>query len=117
MQPPQWLGEDGLAEAREWLRRELHTLGIAPIGDATVTRSTSISCILRQPTAMGAVVLKAVPPLFRAEPALLQLLERVAPGATPTVVAPGLDRGWAVLPERDSAALAYAPRPEDWATA
>lgn len=117
MQPPQWLGEDGLAQAREWLRRELHTLGIAPIGDATVTRSTSISCILRQPTAMGAVVLKAVPPLFRAEPALLQLLERVAPGATPTVVAAGLDRGWVVLREVDGVALADAPRLEDWVAA
>jgi Ser/Thr protein kinase RdoA (MazF antagonist) len=60
-------------------------------------QSGSISCVLRAPTAAGDVYLKAVPPLFGAEPRIARALAARHPRHTPPVLATDRTRRWTLL--------------------
>lgn len=77
-----------------WLRRTVETadrlldrIGRPRSGDAQQMRHTSLTALLRLPTARGPVWLKAVPPAFAHEPVVIRFVNEIAPGTAPHVLA------------------------------
>lgn len=66
---------------------ELARLGRPRTGRPEQMRHTSLTALVRLPTAAGPVWLKAVPSAFAHEPALARFVNGIAPEAAPTVLA------------------------------
>ena len=81
-QRPGWLRETVRAVDRALADRSLRRTA-----DPVQVRHTSVTGMLRIPTSAGVLWLKAVPPLFAHEGAVVEWLGRVAPRAVPSVVA------------------------------
>jgi aminoglycoside phosphotransferase (APT) family kinase protein len=96
---PEWARPGWFAEASVWMQERLTELGLEPIGPVEQFRTLSISCLLGAPTREGAFYLKAVPPLFRSEPALTRALAERYPGHVPDVVAIDARRRWMLMRE------------------
>ena len=89
-----WIGR-----VREWIGEELGKLGVAPTGPMEQVKHWGISAVLRVPTSEGYFYFKAVPFLFKQEPAITQALGRKYPGLVPVPVAVATfkEQGWMLL--------------------
>jgi hypothetical protein len=91
---PPWARPGWLAEAAEWVAEHV------PVrGKPKLIRQWPLSSVYRFDASDGAVYLKAVFALFRAEPAVTAALAREHPGKVPDVVATDTERGWMLMHE------------------
>ena len=84
---PPWQRPGWLRETVGAVDRVLADRGLHRTADPVQVRHTSVTGMLRIPTSAGVLWLKAVPPLFAHEGAVVEWLGRVAPRAVPSVVA------------------------------
>lgn len=82
-----------------WLDARLTEAGLTRTGPVTEARVRAWSTVLTAPTDRGAVWLKAPGPGSAFEPALSELLARVAPDRVLTPIAIDVERGWVLLPD------------------
>ncbi|HYP40524.1 MAG TPA: aminoglycoside phosphotransferase family protein [Chloroflexia bacterium] len=94
-----WSRRGWLGMVREWIGEELEKLGLAPTGPIEQVKHWGISAVLRVPTSEGYFYFKAVPSLFKQEPAITQALARRYPGLVPMPVAVATleEQGWMLL--------------------
>ncbi|HYO49762.1 MAG TPA: aminoglycoside phosphotransferase family protein, partial [Chloroflexia bacterium] len=94
-----WSRRGWLGIVREWIGEELGKLGLAPTGPMEQVKHWGISAVLRVPTSEGYFYFKAVPSLFKQEPAITQALARKYPGLVPApvAVATSEEQGWMLL--------------------
>ncbi|MEI7771106.1 MAG: hypothetical protein WCI67_14020, partial [Chloroflexales bacterium] len=86
------------AQAAGWVADRLADLGIAQRGPPEQQRSWQRSAILRTPTDRGEIYFKAVPPMFRHEPALTAALAAADPDRIAAPLAIDAARGWMLTP-------------------
>ena len=94
-----WAAEGWLDEARGWIEASLEALGRPPTGRVEQLRVWCLSCLLRVPTADGAVFFKATAasPLFVEEGSVMRGLARLFPGSVPEPLAVDPARRWMLL--------------------
>jgi aminoglycoside phosphotransferase (APT) family kinase protein len=94
-----WSRHGWLGGVREWIGEELGKVGLAPTGPIEQVKHWGISAVLRVLTSEGYFYFKAVPSLFKQEPAITQALARTYPGLVPTPVAVATFeyQGWMLL--------------------
>ncbi|RAO04205.1 phosphotransferase [Micromonospora noduli] len=89
-----WARPGWFADASTWIAERLVESGLSPTGRVQQVDSRLWSALLRVPTTAGGAYFKAVPPVFRHEPALTRLLGERFPAQVPTVLAVDAERGW-----------------------
>lgn len=82
-----WARPGGPAAELAWANAALEAIGRPRTGAAEQVRAWNLSTLWRLPTAPGVVWLKAVPPFFAHEGAMLGRLRRDAPRSVPDLVA------------------------------
>jgi hypothetical protein len=82
-----WMRRDWWIRATDWVDAELATRGRSRSGDLEPREHWRVSAVARVPTTDGAVWLKAVPPIFGREPAVLDVLGERLAGRVPRVLA------------------------------
>jgi len=94
-----WAREGWLAEASDWIEESLASHGRPPTGRIEQFRAWCLSCLLRVPTADGAVFFKATvdSPLFVDEGAVMGGLARLFPENVPMPLAVDAQRRWMLL--------------------
>ncbi len=92
-----WEQEGWFAAAADWMAAAGAAAGRPLAGPVVQIQTGSISCVLRAPTAAGDVYLKAVPPLFGAEPQIARALAAHHPRHIPPVLATDRTRRWTLL--------------------
>jgi hypothetical protein len=80
-------------EATAWVDARLADAGRARTGDVEPKEHWGVSAVARVPATGGALWLKAVPPIFAREPAVLEVLGGRLPGLVPVVFARGDETG------------------------
>jgi aminoglycoside phosphotransferase (APT) family kinase protein len=87
--PPRvpWMRRGWWVEATAWVDAQLARADRRRTGDLEPKEHWGISAVARIPTTAGALWLKAVPPFFAREPAVLTLLGERVPGMVPILVA------------------------------
>lgn len=106
---PDWAKRGWLAEAEDWLARELSRLGRVPVGRPEQRKHWSLSAVLRQRTDAGEVYFKAVTAHFIAEPRITAAVAELFPDLTPQVLALEPKRGWLLLEPFRGAELSEGP--------
>lgn len=114
---PPWYRPGWFADATAWLDTQLTRRGLARLAPPERLRSWERSCLLRAPTDVGWVYLKAVPPLFAHEPPLTAALGQAHPGAIPAVLARDDGRRWLLMADFGGIGLERVREPERWAAA
>jgi len=94
-----WAREGWLSEASEWIEESLAACGRPATGQIEQIRAWCLSCLLRVPTADGAVFFKATAesPLFVDEGAVMLGLARFFPANVPAPLAVNPARRWMLL--------------------
>jgi len=94
-----WAREGWLSEACEWIEESLAVCGRPPTGRVEQFRAWCLSCLLRVPTAGGAVFFKATAesPLFVDEGEVMLGLARFFPANVPAPLAVDPARRWMLL--------------------
>ncbi|MFL5732935.1 MAG: phosphotransferase family protein [Chloroflexia bacterium] len=92
-----WTQTGWFREASEWMCAQLEEIGLGIEGEVEQMRAWFLSCILRVETTGGPYYLKAVPPLFRHEPALTLDLSTRHAGFVPDVAAVDVERRWTLM--------------------
>lgn len=92
-----WTDEDWLAEAKAWALARLAERGLEPTGEIEQPHVYWWSTVLRIPTGDGPFWFKANRPEHDFEPALTELLARVAPDVTVELVAAERGRAWMLM--------------------
>jgi Phosphotransferase enzyme family len=82
-----WMRSGWWAEATTWVDAQLAGIGRQRVGDLEPREHWRISSVARVSTTAGAVWLKAIPPIFAREPAVLDVLNRHLPGWAPLILA------------------------------
>jgi hypothetical protein len=82
-----WMRREWWARSTAWVDDRLGDVGLARTGDLEPREYWAISAVARVPITDGAAWLKAVPPIFAREPAVLAVLNEAAPGRVPSVIA------------------------------
>jgi aminoglycoside phosphotransferase (APT) family kinase protein len=82
-----WMRPEWWPRATAWVDGRLGEVGRTRTGELEPLEYWGISVVARVPTADGPVWLKAVPPIFAREPAILAVLSEFAPGRVPGVLA------------------------------
>lgn len=93
---PRWEEPGWLNEATLWIDANLGEGGLTRSGPLDQFHIRPWSTVIRIPTADGAFFFKAGAPNQHMEPALLEILARVRPKDTPSLVAVDIERGWAI---------------------
>lgn len=93
-QPRAWELPGWFASASEWIAEQAERAGRPLTGAVEQAQARAWACVLRAPTARGAIYMKAAIPLYGFEPALTQALAALAPAHIPPVVATDTARGW-----------------------
>jgi hypothetical protein len=94
-----WCLPGWLDAATAWVSSQLHDLGRPPSGPIEQVKNWSLSCVLRAPTAAGAVYFKvaAALPLFVNEAVIMEALARRYPGHIPAPLRIDAGRRWMLL--------------------
>ncbi len=94
-----WARKGWFEEATKWIEKSLATRGRAPTGPVEQFRTWCLSCLLRVPTADGAVFFKATveSPLFVNEGWAMRGLARLFPQSVPRPLAVDKERRWMLL--------------------
>jgi Phosphotransferase enzyme family len=106
---PRWMRRGWFDRASTWMRAATTDAGRPLTGDPRPFFLRGISALLRAPTNGPDLFLKAVFPVFHAEPVLTRLLAGKFPGAIPTVVAVEPDEGWLISEDIGSAWIGDVP--------
>lgn len=85
--------------AVSWLDEQLAAAGIERTGEIEQPQVRPWATVLKVPTSVGPVWLKAAAPATASEVRLYELLRRVSPDHALSPIAADLDRGWVVLPD------------------
>jgi hypothetical protein len=96
-----WSSASWREAAVSWLDEQLATAGTDRIGESEQPQVRPWAPVLKVPTSVGPVWLKAAAPATASEVWLYELLQRVSPDHALTPIAADLDRGWVVLPDGD----------------
>jgi aminoglycoside phosphotransferase (APT) family kinase protein len=84
---PRYAEIGGVAGLVDWADRQLDRVGAARAGEPEQVRTWNLSCLLRVPSTIGPLWLKAVPEFFAHEGTVLRALAAVDPSLVPSVVA------------------------------
>ena len=95
--PPPWYVAGWFRMASTWMSDEMSRIGITATGPAEQLRSSERSSVLKARTDTGHVYFKAVPDMFRYEPALTRALSDRFPGRISAVLAVDADRHWMLM--------------------
>ena len=106
---PRWMRRGWFERASTWMRAATTDAGRPLTGDPRPFFLRGISALLRAPTDGPDLFLKAVFPLFHAEPVLTRLLAERFPEAIPTVVAIESNEGWLIVEDIGSAWVGDVP--------
>ncbi|MEA2547977.1 MAG: hypothetical protein QOE42_575 [Chloroflexota bacterium] len=106
---PRWMRRGWFDRASTWMRAATADAGRPLTDDPRPFFLRGISALLRAPTEGPDLFLKAVFPLFHAEPVLTRLLAERFPEAVPTVVAIESDEGWLIVEDIGSAWVGDVP--------
>jgi hypothetical protein len=106
---PRWMRRGWFDRASTWMRAATTDARRPLTGDPRPYFLRGISALLRAPTDGPDLFLKAVFPVFHAEPVLTRLLAERFPGAVPTVVAVEPDEGWLIVEDIGSAWVGEVP--------
>jgi len=82
-----WMRRGWWTHATAWVDAQLSVLDRQRLGDLEPREHWRISSVSRVPATGAAVWLKAIPPIFAREPAVLKVLNRHLPGWVPEVLA------------------------------
>jgi len=82
-----WMRRGWWTEVSAWVDARLAEVGQRKTGDLEPKEHWGISAVALVPTSGGSMWLKAVPPIFAREPAVLRLIDERLPGRVPAVVA------------------------------
>jgi len=88
-----WMRRGWWAEATAWVDAELANAGRRRTGELEPKDHWGISAVARIPATGGALWLKAVPPMFAREPAVLSVLRERVPGMVPILLALADEQG------------------------
>jgi hypothetical protein len=94
---PRWARPGWHARAVAWMRRAAADAGRPLTGEPRPFYLRGISALLRAPTADGDLFLKAVFPVFHAEPVITRVLAERLPNDVPPVLAIEPDEGWLLV--------------------
>jgi aminoglycoside phosphotransferase (APT) family kinase protein len=106
---PRWSRRGWRRRAEAWMRSAALEAGRPLSGDPVPFYLRGISALLRAPTAEGDVFLKAVFPVFHAEPVITKLLAERVPHAVPPVLGIEADEGWLLVGDVGSRWVATVP--------
>jgi hypothetical protein len=96
-----WARPGWLTEARAWVEAQLTHLGTPLVAPIEQVKNWGLSCLLRAPTADGAVYFKATAtlPLFVHEPTVMAGLAQMYPQHVPAPLCWDGPRRWMLLPD------------------
>jgi hypothetical protein len=94
-----WSSASWRGAAVPWLDEHLAAAGIERIGEVEQPHLRPWATVLKVPTSVGPVWLKATAPATASEVWLYDLLQRVSPDHALKPIAADLDRGWVLLPD------------------
>jgi hypothetical protein len=94
-----WSSASWRGAAVSWLDEQLAAAGIERIGEVEQPQLRPWATVLKVPTSVGPVWLKAAGATTAFEVPLYDLLQRVAPDHVLNPIAADLDRGWVLLPD------------------
>jgi hypothetical protein len=94
-----WSSASWREAAVSWLDEHLPAAGIERIGEVEQPQLRPWATVLKVPTSVGTVWLKAAGATTAFEVPLYDLLRRVAPDHVLNPIAADLDRGWVLLPD------------------
>jgi hypothetical protein len=94
-----WSSPEWRAEALSWLDERLANAGIHRRGDVEQPHVRPWATVLRVPTSVGVVWMKAAAPGTAFEAGLYELLAATVPDRVLTPIATDAGRGWMVLPD------------------
>jgi hypothetical protein len=106
---PRWARPGWRRRASAWLRAAAADAGRPLTGEPRPFYLRGISALLRAPTAEGDVFLKAVFPIFHAEPVITRLLAARLPRDVPRVLAIEPDEGWLLVEDIGSRWVSGVP--------
>ena len=92
-----WVQPEWLTEATAWIHAKLDEHGLAPTGEIEQPHVRWWSTVLRVPTNDGVLWFKANAEPHAFEAGLLAILERVAPGRVPELLALDVERTWLLM--------------------
>ena len=92
-----WFAEPWRAEVDAWIDETLVRVRRRRTGPSVPVKVWSLSAVLRVPTDVGPVFLKATCDHFRSEPRITDLLGRLLPGRVPALLGHQPDRGWQLM--------------------
>jgi hypothetical protein len=111
---PPWTRPGWYDDALNWIDERLEAAGRSRTSTAEQVHTWAISSVLRVPTPAGDVYFKAVPRLFRHEPALTEALARRHPGRVTTVLAAEPDRRWMLMEDVGGTELSHVSDVQAW---
>src|SRR5918993_1046340 len=97
--PAAWSRPEFRDHAQAWLDQQLAAAGIERIGEIEQPRVRPWATVLRAPTTVGTVWMKAAGPQTTFEVELYPLLARTVPERVLTPLAADTTRGWVLLPD------------------
>src|SRR5262249_52394761 len=106
-----WTERGWYDDAAAWALHALMDAGFGIEGTLEQLRQWPLSSMWRIPTDRGGVLLKAVPPMFAHEGALMRLVADTTPGLAPEVIAFDRARGWTLMREVPGDVLRDSERP------
>ncbi|HEY7133343.1 MAG TPA: phosphotransferase, partial [Candidatus Limnocylindrales bacterium] len=109
---PRWARPGWNARAVAWMRRAAAEAGRPLIGEPRPFYLRGISALLRAPTADGDLFLKAVFPVFHAEPVITRVLADRLPDDVPPVLAIEPEEGWLLVGDIGSRWVLELPEAE-----
>jgi hypothetical protein len=106
---PRWARAGWRRRASDWMRLAAAETGRPLTGEPRPFFLRGISALLRAPTAEGDVFLKAVFPIFHAEPVITKLLAERLPRDVPRVLAIEPEEGWLLVEDIGSRWIGSLP--------
>lgn len=101
-----WSYPGWFERAVEWIDMQLANQRIQRSAPVEQFRIWSLTAVLRAPTASGDLYFKAVPPIFKREPALTEALVRQYPQHLPVLLAVDAAQGWLLMRDFQAQKLA-----------
>ena len=102
---PEWYRPQWIVEAREWIARQLFSLGHTAGIRITQSRTWANACLLRAQSTKGKWYFKACPQFANQEIILYKRLYERWPSLIPPVVAIEKDRHWLLLEDQETHTL------------
>jgi len=112
-----WSETGWFSDTKEWISNQLKIIGYTHIGDIEQVMVWEQSCILRISTSSEDVYFKALPEMYAHEPQTIQILSKLYPNNTPSIVATDIERHWILMEEFSGKPLMDVSEDAHWLNA